>query len=912
MQSSIRGGRDRINVATYVKFLQRWKILVLVAWVALAALLLFLGAARLVSLTKDKFDPPEGSPSAIAERKFVHYFGQDLNGTDVLFFEAAPGHSILEGDFLARVTNSSEAYLKRTLDPELLKDLSCVGYESLMQRGSPFNAGAASFVAKDNSSSFILVTYPKHRGRKYGRALQDVVKLLRQDYVTAEDSCFIGAGGAATAGIEATNAASKSIEGMDSMSVPFALAIFAISLKSVRLLVLPVITLVLSIGVSFGFLNLLARAGFIVSASAPPVVMSILLAITVDYALFLLSRFKEEIQSGAGVPTAVHLMLLHSGTTICGSGVTLACCFLSLLFFPIGMLQSIGLSVIVGILTAIAVSLSVVPALILCFPRFFSNFDLWGCGCVRRICRRSLGSGGDLIIVADECAGDEPWPTFRPVAPSITVPRLLDDGLWSRWASFATSIPAFWAVLVIILAMSVPSFTTFMGFQKSMDTYLMTPRGAISTETMKHFGQSFSQGETGPYHLLLLPTNSDTVYDQGFWDSATWILQGVAKRYEGPSRTLGTIMSPMYTYNLQRSHPDQKVPLMAAEFLDPIRNDSSVCDLFQKNKSKACHNFIHTKNCPDLAPLAPALATILGMSASEVVEGCRIFQKLIATSMTAKRDALYATLTPSDIPGSKDAVAWATGERLALDSLDIHDGVEAHLAGVTPQVMDAIDAIYQKLPFIGGITLICCLLFLGLLLQSVAFAVVSVVLIGWSMAVVFALGVSVYQQGMFGPGAPAQIAGDGGLAWLVPALTFTVILGLGLDYDIFLLSRVCELRVSGLDDRAAIAGGVAKTGPVITSAGIIMAIAFSGLMASTIPMLNQVSLLLVVAVLLDTFFVRSWATPAIHAPLGRLNWWPRAVPPSHPEAPGERNLQNWPLAARESRTVTEPPTSRRL
>merc|ERR1712050_512811 len=97
--------------------------------------------------------------------------------------------------------------------------------------------------------------------------------------------------------------------------------------------------------------------------------------------------------------------------------------------------------------------------------------------------------------------------------------------------------------------------------------------------------------------------------------------------------------------------------------------------------------------------------------------------------------------------------------------------------------------------------------------------------------------------------------------------------------DIFLLGRVCEYRCQGEGDRESIAYGVAKTGPFITSAGIIMAIAFSGLMLSPIPMLNQVSLLLVAAVLIDTFFIRSLATPAIHAPLGGLNWWPRKVPP---------------------------------
>jgi len=204
--------------------------------------------------------------------------------------------------------------------------------------------------------------------------------------------------------------------------------------------------------------------------------------------------------------------------------------------------------------------------------------------------------------------------------------------------------------------------------------------------------------------------------------------------------------------------------------------------------------------------------------------------------------------------------------------------MEAYLNGGTPQLMDAIDEVYARLPVVLAVTMGCCLILLGLLTVSLAFGVMSVILILWTIIVVFALGVAVYQDGLFGDNAPAQFSKDGGgLAWMLPALTFTIILGLGLDYSIFLLLRVCELRVKGYEDRDAFIYAVAKTGPVITSAGIIMAVAFSGLMLSRIPMLNQQSWLLVTAVLIDTFFIGCLATPAIQAPLGKLNWWPRKV-----------------------------------
>jgi uncharacterized membrane protein YdfJ with MMPL/SSD domain len=77
-----------------------------------------------------------------------------------------------------------------------------------------------------------------------------------------------------------------------------------------------------------------------------------------------------------------------------------------------------------------------------------------------------------------------------------------------------------------------------------------------------------------------------------------------------------------------------------------------------------------------------------------------------------------------------------------------------------------------------------------------------------------------------------------------------------LDYDIFLISTVLERRLEGHTDRSALVRGMVSTGHIITAAGIIMAVAFSGLLFSSELALNQTAFLLVASVLLDTFVVR--------------------------------------------------------
>jgi len=110
-------------------------------------------------------------------------------------------------------------------------------------------------------------------------------------------------------------------------------------------------------------------------------------------------------------------------------------------------------------------------------------------------------------------------------------------------------------------------------------------------------------------------------------------------------------------------------------------------------------------------------------------------------------------------------------------------------------------------------------------------------------------------------------------------MAFSIIVGLGLDYDVFLISRVLEFRLHGYTNKASIVKGLYKTGHIITAAGIIMAVAFSGLLLSSEIILNQVAFFLVVAVLLDTFVIRTILVPVLLGLSGKHAWWP------HPNVP---------------------------
>jgi len=107
----------------------------------------------------------------------------------------------------------------------------------------------------------------------------------------------------------------------------------------------------------------------------------------------------------------------------------------------------------------------------------------------------------------------------------------------------------------------------------------------------------------------------------------------------------------------------------------------------------------------------------------------------------------------------------------------------------------------------------------------------------------------------------------------VPMFGFVFLVALGIDYNIFLMTRVRE-ESKKHGTREGILRGLASTGGVITSAGLVLAATFAALGVLPILFLAQISFIVAFGVLLDTFVVRSLLVPALSYDIGRKIWWP--------------------------------------
>ena len=111
------------------------------------------------------------------------------------------------------------------------------------------------------------------------------------------------------------------------------------------------------------------------------------------------------------------------------------------------------------------------------------------------------------------------------------------------------------------------------------------------------------------------------------------------------------------------------------------------------------------------------------------------------------------------------------------------------------------------------------------------------------------------------------------LIWILPIMLLVMMVGLGLDYDIFLVTRIREYVIGGASDEEAIETAVERTGGIITATGLVTAGAFSTMMLSMIPMLQQLGLAIFIVVILDATLTRIYLVPSIMMMMKRLNWW---------------------------------------
>ncbi|SFY18015.1 MMPL family transporter [Streptomyces atratus] len=232
----------------------------------------------------------------------------------------------------------------------------------------------------------------------------------------------------------------------------------------------------------------------------------------------------------------------------------------------------------------------------------------------------------------------------------------------------------------------------------------------------------------------------------------------------------------------------------------------------------------------------------------------------------------FVTVVPNSSPQSQETSELV--DRLRTDVLpkaEENNSLQAHVGGVTASYDDFARIIIGKLPlFVGVVIGLGCLLLL-LAFRSIAIPLKAAVMNVAAVASSFGVVVAIFQWGW---GSELLGLGSSGpIEPFLPVIMVSVLFGLSMDYQVFLVGRMYEEWLATGDNRRAVRVGLAETGRVINSAAVIMISVFLAFVLSGDRVIAMFGIALAAAVLLDAFVLRTLLVPALMHLLGGANWW---------------------------------------
>jgi len=540
-----------------------------------------------------------------------------------------------------------------------------------------------------------------------------------------------------------------------------------------RSLLTPFITLGtigVALGISQVFIVLVGTYIAKVDFTVPTILLTILIGVGTDYSVFVVARYREERVKGASVKRAVETSVTWAGESIATSGATVIISFLALALTSVVFLQTIGYVVGLGVLVALLVALTLVPAIV------------------------------------STVGGRTFWPNSgeRFERYSISVLSRLErkKGYFSRSGAFAVKRARVLIVLAIVV--SVPAIYVYANTIPTFDFLSAAPSNLESVAASNHLASAFGAGRLSPSYVVIT-FNSPVVVSHTF--------------NSGEMATIGALSSSI------ASSPD-------------VRNVTSPTMPFGKPVDYNSINY----------------STSSGKQAfNDATQSIGRDNKTVLVTLNFGINP-YSTAAISD--------AQSLRQRLHLNFGSSPGVIGIFVGGASGSILDTknlFDSQFNAVvPIVAVGVALVLLVVLGSLFLPV-FAVVSVLMsIVWTLAAT----ALVFKQFYSYP-----------ILFIVPFFLFVTLLGLGMDYNIFILTRIREEATKGkhLDD--AIVSAIEQTGGIITAAAIILAGSLGALMLSSDLLLKEIGFSFAYSILIDALIVRTYLVPAVMSTVGKWNWY---------------------------------------
>jgi RND superfamily putative drug exporter len=550
----------------------------------------------------------------------------------------------------------------------------------------------------------------------------------------------------------------------ESLVIPVTLALLLVAFGSLVAALIPLAVGQLAIATTLAITGFLAQRWHL-SILVQNLATMLGLGLGIDYALLMVSRFREALSAGHDGPAASVIAARQAGHTLLISASTVAIGFLALLTVPISEIRSIGVAGFLVAGMSVLLANTLVPAVLaLLGPRI---------------------DAGRL-----------------PFTPGLDAHRATRPGnRWKQWGKVIVAHP--WPAILLAGVPLLLLAWQAMRLDTSVPRGDWLPHATESVHALHTLEQMDRAGVVQSLRVIVeLPSDSIAQTDEG-WSA----IDRLSKRLASDPRCARVI----------------SITTIAEG------NRSFLSSLSRETR----RTFLSSDGRATLLEVLPAASASL----RDQVDWVRELRKTGAPALTGVPDA---TLRIGGIP--------------ALNA-DYQTIVRDHLVVVT------------------GLVVVGTLLALLAGFRSLFAAVKAIVLNLLSVAASFGALVLVFQDG-HGSGFLGVPGGTGSVFPLVPIVTFAIVFGLSMDYEVFLVSRVLEARRSGLSEMDAIPEGLARTAGLITSAAAIMIAVFTAFTFGDFLVVKMIGFTLAVAVLIDATLVRIVIGPALLRIAGDWNWWP--------------------------------------
>ncbi len=278
---------------------------------------------------------------------------------------------------------------------------------------------------------------------------------------------------------------------------------------------------------------------------------------------------------------------------------------------------------------------------------------------------------------------------------------------------------------------------------------------------------------------------------------------------------------------------------------------------------------------------------------AEAMAGVRGVHGAVAPDSPQWRHAGAAVVDAFSVPDGSTSAGRDTLERATAAARAVGDRVR--VGGLPAQNQDFIEAVYGNFPLMIALIAVITFILLARAFRSLLLPLKAVVLNVISVAAAWGVLELVWQSG-HGSNAIWGISATGSITAWIPLMVFAFLFGLSMDYEVFILARMREEYDATGSTDTAVVRGIGRTGRLVTSAALILFLAFVSLASGPETEIKVLATGLAAGILLDATVIRALFVPAVVSLFGRWNWWlPRLparilrVEPSLPPrtAPGE-------------------------